>query len=281
MLSREQALAGGLTVAKIRGRLSRGDWLRVYPDVYAVAGAPATELGRLWAVWLSIGRPMWFTGVAGARLWGLAPLPPPTCIDVAVPKGRGPADRSGIRLRRCLPPSATTRKSGLPVLGLPDVLLDCAAILPDGSTLELVQETLRRRDCDEPDVRAAMARGRTGSARMRSVLAVVGDGADSFWERRLIALCRAAGLPGPTRPTLRAGSGRWFRPDLYWPGLVVEVDGWSAHRNGAAFLDDRRRQNELVLELGLSVLRYTPVDIRERPTHVVGQIRRALQRLAS
>lgn len=78
-----------------------------------------------------------------------------------------------------------------------------------------------------------------------------------------------------------APCGRWFRPDLYWPGLVVEVDGWSAHNGSTAFQADRRRQNELVVELGLAVLRYTPVDIRERPEQVVSQIRGALRRLAS
>lgn len=302
VFSTAQALAVGMTIAQIRTKLRRGDWYRVARNVFAVAGVPESDRARLWAVWLSIGPPMWFTGTAGctlkllfkgsfsvferqigesAGLWNLEPLPGLTRVDVAVPEGRQAAGRPGVRLRRCREPRATSWRNGLPVLALPDVLLDCAASLSDPATMSLVQETLRQRSCTDADIRAGMGRGRTGSARMRRVLAVVGDGADSHWERRLAALCRTAGLPPPTRPTLIAPSGHRLRPDLYWPGLVVEVDGWSSHRGSVAFLEDRRRQNELVLELELQVLRYTPVDIRDRPEYVVAQIRRAIARLAS
>lgn len=281
VFSTGQALAAGMTIAQIRTKLRRGDWRRVARDVFAVAGAPKSDLARLWVVWLSVGPPMWFTGTAAALLWELGPLPRLSWLDVAVPAAREAAGRPDVRLRRCREPRAPSWRAGLPVLAVPDVLLDCAASSSDPATMSLVQETLRQRRCSELDIGAAMGRGRSGSARMRRVLAVVGDGADSHWERRLADLCRAAGLPSPTRPTLMAPSGRRLRPDLYWPGLVVEVDGWSSHRGSVAFLEDRRRQNELVLELELQVLRYTPVDIRDRPDDVVAQIRRALARLAS
>jgi len=281
VFSRNQALGAGMSVAQVRRRVRRGDWVRVGPDVYAVAGLPGSAMARLWACWLSIGPPMWFTGLAAAGLWELEPLPALRGIDIVVPEGRDLVRRPLARLhRRRRLPRATFVRGGLPVLGVPDVLLNCATTVAEAAMLALVQETLRRKRCDEAGIRTTMGRGRSGSARMCRVLAVVGDGADSVWERRLVALCRAAGLPASTRPTLLAPSGRQFRPDLYWPGLVVEVDGWSAHRDSTAFLADRRRQNELVLGLGLQVLRYTPVDIRDRPAFVVAQIRQALARLA-
>ncbi len=179
-----------------------------------------------------------------------------------------------------LPP--VQRVQGLPVLRTPDVLVDLAHRLSDHQLLDVLQEALRLRRCSEPELRAATGRGRAGSATIGRALDVVGDGADSRYERILVRRCAAARLPAPTRPLLYAPlSGHFWRPDLFWDGVVVEVDGFSAHCTGAAFLADRRRQNELVTELGLIVLRYTPIDIRDRPDQVVAQIAAVLRRRAA
>jgi len=86
VFSRNQALGAGMSVAQVRRRVRRGDWVRVGPDVYAVAGLPGSAMARLWACWLSIGPPMWFTGLAAAGLWELEPLPALRGIDIVVPE---------------------------------------------------------------------------------------------------------------------------------------------------------------------------------------------------
>jgi very-short-patch-repair endonuclease len=63
------------------------------------------------------------------------------------------------------------------------------------------------------------------------------------------------------------------RVDFAWPdrNLVVEVDGWQAHRTRVAFQDDRSNTNRLQLA-GNIVLRYTWDDVRIRHAEVAGQL---------
>ncbi|GAC1668420.1 MAG: hypothetical protein PVS2B1_26120 [Candidatus Dormibacteraceae bacterium] len=66
------------------------------------------------------------------------------------------------------------------------------------------------------------------------------------------------------------------RADLYYPqsGLVLEYDGVN-HRN--RLVDDNRRQN-LLVNAGYRLLRFTAADINNRPDIVVAQVRAALTR---
>ena len=59
--------------------------------------------------------------------------------------------------------------------------------------------------------------------------------------------------------------------------VVVEVDGWAAHSDREAFERDRQRQNVLV-NAGYVVLRFTWRDLTEREPTVVAQIREAVDR---
>jgi very-short-patch-repair endonuclease len=55
--------------------------------------------------------------------------------------------------------------------------------------------------------------------------------------------------------------------------LAIEIDGWAYHSDVDRFQQDRRRQNALVA-LGWTVLRFTWVDLTQRPGYVVAAIRR-------
>jgi very-short-patch-repair endonuclease len=56
---------------------------------------------------------------------------------------------------------------------------------------------------------------------------------------------------------------------------VIEFDGFAAHGGRAAFVADRRRQNQLIVA-GYRVLRVTWDDLVHRPDSVVAQIRSLL-----
>jgi very-short-patch-repair endonuclease len=73
-------------------------------------------------------------------------------------------------------------------------------------------------------------------------------------ERRLKALCKAAGLPVPRTNARVAG----WEVDAIWPAqrLVVEVDGWNFHGTRQAFERDRRRDASLQ-PAGYRVVRIT------------------------
>jgi very-short-patch-repair endonuclease len=65
------------------------------------------------------------------------------------------------------------------------------------------------------------------------------------------------------------------RADLYYPGprLILEYDG-ANHRD--RLVEDNRRQN-LLINAGFRLLRFTATDIYQRPEVVVAQVRSALK----
>ncbi|TMC76445.1 MAG: DUF559 domain-containing protein [Chloroflexi bacterium] len=98
-------------------------------------------------------------------------------------------------------------------------------------------------------------------------------------ETRLRWLLIQAGLRTPeVQAELRNADGRFVgRADLYYPAarLVIEYDG-ANHRD--RLVEDNRRQN-LLLNAGFRLLRFTAADIHQRPDVVTSQVRRALARV--
>ena len=81
----------------------------------------------------------------------------------------------------------------------------------------------------------------------------------SMWEIRMLGLVRGAGLPEPRcNEALHAPDHGECYPDFHWPayGLIVETDGWEAHRTLAAFRSDRAKDAALTAA-GYKVLRFT------------------------
>ena len=92
-------------------------------------------------------------------------------------------------------------------------------------------------------------------------------------ETRLRWLLISARLPRPeVQAELHDSSGRFVgRADLYYPAarLVIEFDGGN-HRE--RLVADNRRQN-LLLNAGYRLLRFTSADVFQRPEVVVAQVR--------
>ena len=81
----------------------------------------------------------------------------------------------------------------------------------------------------------------------------------SMWEIRMLALIRGANLPEPRcNEVLHAPDHGECKPDFYWSeyALIVETDGWEAHRTLAAFRSDRAKDAALTAA-GYRVLRFT------------------------
>jgi very-short-patch-repair endonuclease len=96
-------------------------------------------------------------------------------------------------------------------------------------------------------------------------------------ETRLRWLLIHAGLRQPqVQPNLHDRTARFIgRADLYYPEarLVIEYDG-GTHRD--RMVDDNRRQN-LLVNSGYRVLRFTSADIHNRADVVVAQVQAALK----
>ena len=122
---------------------------------------------------------------------------------------------------------------------------------------------------------AETSNGRAG-VRMLRFLAPLAGPAESAMETRLRWLLIQARLPRPEVQTnLHDADGRFAgRADLYYPAarLVLEYDGGN-HRD--RLVEDDRRQN-LMVNAGFRLLRFTAADIYNRPEVVQAQVRGAL-----
>ena len=117
--------------------------------------------------------------------------------------------------------------------------------------------------------------GRPGSVRLRELIELA-EPAESPMETRLRWLFRQSGLPRPqVQVNLYNAAGILIaRADMYYPAarLVVEFDGLNHVQR---LVSDDRRQN-LLVNAGYQLLRFTTADLRDRPDVIVMQVRAAL-----
>ncbi|KRF28311.1 hypothetical protein [Phycicoccus sp. Soil802] len=141
------------------------------------------------------------------------------------------------------------------------------------AALVLVMPVQQRLVTGHQLVAAAKAvRGRTRRAFIPAVAKDIANGAESLGELDFAALCRARGLPEPTRQAVRTVGAMRAYLDVFWEdvGLVVEIDG-SQHQWGVASTDDHFRQNALVIS-GDRVLRMTLMGLRLAPDRFMDQV---------
>src|SRR5258708_31109455 len=125
-------------------------------------------------------------------------------------------------------------------------------------------------------VRKKLAPGKGLRGRKLQRLGAMAAPAESPMETRLRWLLLQRGLPRPEVQTNLYDSKNRFvgRADLYYPTarLVLEYDGGN-HRE--RLVEDDRRQN-LLLNAGFRLLRFTAADIHNQPDDVESQVRSAL-----
>jgi predicted transcriptional regulator of viral defense system len=97
VLSRQQALALGLTSSAVAARLEAGHWQRLHRGVYATFSGEPGRPALLWAAVLRTGRPAVLSYATAAELDGFAGRPA-SAIHVTVPSGSPASSRDGIVL---------------------------------------------------------------------------------------------------------------------------------------------------------------------------------------
>jgi very-short-patch-repair endonuclease len=224
-ISIAQLRLAGLTKTAVQKRCRAGRLHSLHRGVYAVGHIAPSHERRWMAAVLALAGGV--TGTVGAvlshrsaaELWGLLPAGDGP-VDVSLPSRSGRGRRPGIRIHRpmSLEPAEITRR-GIPVTSPARTLADLRRTVPDG--------VLRRA------IRQADFLGLPIGSDVRS------DGTRSELERRFLWLCRRHRLPAPA-VNMRIGT---LTVDFCWVEemLVVETDGYQAHRGRAAFEDDRAR----------------------------------------
>ena len=268
----QEALAAGLT----RRQLSGPRFRRVRRGIYVRAALPADPLLELDILARRLPPEAIFSGLTAAWLHGLC-VGPPSIPDVTLQFGAGISGRAAMTVRRaiCLPEAVQRR--GRRATTVERTLADLAASLGLWDLVALMDEALHRRMTELPTLQAYAASnvGRPGAKVFRRAVELTDGGAESPKETylRLLLQLRARLPRAQTNTDLYGPQGWVGRVDLYFPEalLAVEYDG-SWHREN--LVKDVRRQN-LILEAGYQLLRYTNSDLETRSDTIIAQCRAA------
>ena len=295
VVTRQQVLFAGGTDQLLDSELAGRRWRRVHRGVYVTFTGPLPDDSRRWAAVLACG-----PGAALCRESALvvdgvldeapsdraragAPGGAERLISVAVPWERRIAPPHGVRLHRdsrldskvhpvAAPPRTRVEDSVL------DVLDDCERA--DAVVDVVLRACQRRRTTARRISEAAAGRSRLRwRALLADLLLDAADGVESPLERRYARdVERPHGLPrGQRQHRERLALGTRWRDVRYGAGVVVELDGRSAHPLELAHRD-YARDNTAALR-GEAALRYGWRDVAGRPCAVAAQVLELLRRL--
>ena len=238
-----QLLDAGVGRRSIARRVEAGWLVPLHRGVLQVGPVPS-EYAREMAAVLACGAGALLSHQSAAAVWGIARRD--AVVHVTAPTRR--RSRPGLRVHRSLSLDAAVR---------------------DGLPLTTPARTLR--DLERTLTAVSIERAREQAALLG--LVVPDDAPDPSFtrseaERRLKALCRAAGLPPPLTNARVAG----YEVDAYWPAhrLIVEVDGFRFHSSRQAFERDRRKDAALTAA-GNRVVRVTWSRLTNEPYSLSAQ----------
>jgi hypothetical protein len=281
VISREQAILGGLSPDAIDWLLRSGRWQRLQRGAYAVfTGEPPRE-AALWAMVHRAGPGAVLSHQTAAELFKLAD-DPSTLVHLTIPAGRQAGRIPGAVVHR----SRRLERARHPVLLPPRTRIE-------ETVLDLVQQAATFERAFDWACRACQRRLTTtdhlrdalslrGKIRWRSelcqALTDVADGVQSPLEDRYLNdVERAHGLPSAAHQDEVVRDRRKnYRDNRYEAYRVcVELDGRIAHPDDKRW-QDRRRDNAAAAE-GLVTLRFTWADVTRQPCRTAWLVARALQ----
>jgi hypothetical protein len=282
VLTRTQALSGGMTDKAIAARLRSGRWQRLQLGVYAAFSGEPPRLALVWAAVLRGGPGAVLSHHTAAELSGLVTTPE-SLIHLTVPSGARVARIPGVVLHYpgrlaqsrhpVLEPGRTRIEETVLDLGQAGRGLDPAlgwifhACGSRKTTAERIAATMALR----PRMR--------WRADLAMALGVAREGVHSLLEfRYLNRVERPHGLPcGARQHQVRRGGRRQYQDVLYQAfGVVAELDGRAAHP--AEFRQRDVRRDNANAAVGQVTLRYTWADVAGRPCAVAGEVSAALMR---
>jgi very-short-patch-repair endonuclease len=273
-----QLRAAGIGPNALAHRVRTGWLRRVLPSVYATRRAETEFLGRAMAAVLHFKGDALASGLCAAELWGFLDTTQRSDrnspIDVLL-AGRNATPVAGVRIHRVktIAHRDVRWRHGIPVTSPARACLDLAAIFDDFELEAALAAAFRRNAVRPSQLEDVMDRNpyAKGVGRLRALLDYAERPHDtrSDYERRLLALIRAAELP---LPLTNAHIGEHM-VDMLWPDLklVVEFDSWAFHRDRSSFEKDRLRDQVLSVS-GHHVMRVTARQVDHTPIALVARI---------
>ncbi len=276
VLSRQQALTGGLAAAVIDSQLRLNRWQPLQRGVYAAFTGTPDRNAELWAAVLRAGAEAALSHRTAAELYELA-RPAAGPIHLTMPPGRRARNIRGAVVHYSRALDAARHPALLPPrTRVEDTVLD---LTQDAASFDEAFDWLCR----------AVGRRLTTPARLRdslqarprarwridllAALADIAGGAQSPLERRYVRdVERAHGLPAARRQArIVAGDRTRYLDNLYEGArLAVELDGRAAHPPEQRWADSKRDNAHAAL--GILTVRYNWADVTTRPCLVAAEV---------
>jgi Protein of unknown function (DUF559) len=225
---------------------------------------------------------------SAAYLWGLVEdWDEP--IDVTAPNRRGRSpDGVAAHRDRSLQPIDKTTHHGVPCTTVARTILDFAAVEPEWKVRKAVAQAEVLQILDQSKLRALLKRSRRrrGVARLRLILDSIHPQTKrtrSELERLFLEMCAKRDIAEPeVNVWLLAADGRRYQADFLWRDqkLIVEADSRRFHDTDSAFVDDRKRQQQLELA-GWRVTRCTWEEVEQEPRRLALTVRGLIARQES
>jgi hypothetical protein len=174
---------------------------------------------------------------------------------------------------------------GFRVCSVERALLDACRILPRSVARDVVGEALRRGKTTQTQVLKTLRAGRRGGTLLRQLVNSFSAVNRDVFGRRFLELCEQAQFPAPVSEyvlDLSYGDASHIRLDFYWPTLnvAVELDGFAYHSTAADLRRDRQRQN-VIIQAGITLLRYTWSDVTTDGKRTIKQLQTALSSMSA
>lgn len=276
-LSSAQAAEVGLSRSALSRRSGAGGltWRRLLPRVYATFRHPLTFEQQCIAACLYCGVTTVVTGLSALRLRGFRYLPTQQRVHVVVAARVRVPSRDFVLVERSVRLPRLVVLQGVPTAAVPRAVVDaCRRLSSYDDVLAVAAEAVQRRLATVQELSAELAAGaQWGTAVLRQVLIVVGDGVMSAAEGRALQLFRACGLPAPVvnRGLILPGS-RVVCPDFRWGRLIVEIDSREWHLLVPGSWEATQQRRRALERQGFTVLVVTPAELTNDSDTVVADV---------
>lgn len=283
--SRRQLALLGIDHDDIRREAEAGRWAVRGTQTVGLHQGPPSVVARRWSA-------IWETGAAIGVLDGASALQQAGLsgyddndVHLSVVHNHNTRPLPGVRIHKVI-----RRVSGEVVdVGVPRTRPEVAAVRAahwaqsDRQAALLLLMPVQQRLTTPTRLAAAqrLVRGRTRRSFIRGVVRDIAFGVQSLGELDFARLCRARGLPEPSRQVVRQGDKGRIYLDVRWDGrcLVVEIDGLH-HGLGLSPMLDHLRQNSVTLA-GDRVLRIDVLGLRLETARFMDQVEVGLRLAAA
>jgi very-short-patch-repair endonuclease len=283
LVTLKQANAAGISAPTISRLVRSGEWVRLFPGVYALPGSTPSWRRDLKAATLWAGPKMAVSHRSAARLLGIGNFAG-GLIELSGPRNLRSRDpRVVCHVVRDLRPDDVIFIDGIPVTNATITLIQLASVVDEAMEEDALVEAVSRRLTTLSRLRFELRRpwhGKSGIATLRRIVdeAQAYGLAETIFENRLLRALKQGGIDPPARQ-FKVWDGKKIlaRIDVAYPKemLAIEADSFRFHSNRSSWSRDRVKHNALTIR-GWMIIRVTWDDLRTRPAEVAKEIGRAL-----